>query len=443
MPILSFRAVKSEADQNFDPGSQSPYIICQNYQRLASSIAKNPNAPPTTRVSEDGMSISYKEHTLHIPTWRAGLAKLISDVESELDELCGGEDFGLSVPAVVPDDWTNDTRGYSWVHNDPNHFGLPWGENHIPPLFLKVLKEGIIGSKIHGRFHRNKTAMTALLVKCDKLCEKIFLLVFFAVGQPPRVAEILDYKFANSTRGRNMFYHDGAIWFLNRRLKTESLTGKESSIASKASERVTKAIERYILLVRPFEKELIHHLTNEEDRQKTRQLYSEYLWIQSGVKMTLKDLYESIHTFLSGECNMDAGPRTYRQICVEIGRVYLGSEAEIHAEERNLLANQMGHSPELRRSHYASEVGHLPGMSSDLLLRYGRISGGWWEVIGFKTGTPPLEPLRIRQQLADAAAADAAAKRDEATESLLSIVESLRKEVKRLEARAGGAQREG
>ena len=57
-----------------------------------------------------------------------------------------------------------------------------------------------------------------------------------------------------------------------------------------------------------------------------------------------------------------------------------------------LLSAQRGHSLQVEQVHYAPEVNHLPAMSSDLLLRFGRISDAWWGVGGF-TGVPLLLPL--------------------------------------------------
>jgi hypothetical protein len=216
--------------------------------------------------------------------------------------------------------------------------------------------------------------------------------------------------------------------FLNRRLKYESLLRRESSIASKAPKQVTKLLEKYFLLVRPLEKELVFHLLEPEDFNKAHQLYSEYMWMRSGVKMTAKDLRSSVSSFLHTECGVKIGPRSYRQICVKIGRVFLGSEAEVEIEELDLLAVKMGHSLHMARSHYASEVGRRPGMSSDLLLRYGRISEAWWEVVGINPDIPPLEPLRLRRRLA----AEAAVGHQQTLKDLLTLIHSLRKEVERL-----------
>ena len=152
------------------------------------------------------------------------------------------------------------------------------------------------------------------------------------------------------------------------------------------------------------------------------------MWVQSGVKMSSKALSQSLQTFMKCECNIDIGPCIHRQICVEIGRIYLGSEAKIEAEELDLLSMQMGHSIHMARSNYALEIGYLPGMSSDLLRRYDRISQGWWGVIGFKTGTLPLEAIWIRKENA----AKATAEHGKVLRSLLSLVTSLGDEVEKL-----------
>jgi len=68
-------------------------------------------------------------------------------------------------------------------------------------------------------------------------------------------------------------------------------------------------------------------------------------------------------------------------------------------------------------------------MSSDLLLRYGRLSEAWWYVIGFKAGTPPLDPPSAHKERA----AEADTKHQKALQDLLHMVAFLRDEVKRLE----------
>ncbi|KAF8955873.1 hypothetical protein BDZ97DRAFT_2063348 [Flammula alnicola] len=55
----------------------------------------------------------------HLTTYafRAALERLISEAVAELDSLCLDSDFRLTISNLVPDNWRNDDRGYSWVHN--------------------------------------------------------------------------------------------------------------------------------------------------------------------------------------------------------------------------------------------------------------------------------------------------------------------------------------
>jgi len=88
-----------------------------DHQAIATSIALVPNQAPTTCASEDGMHITYREAHLNIKHWRQGLLRLCDEVENEIESLCGHQDFGLSIPDWVPNDWADRSQGYSWTKN--------------------------------------------------------------------------------------------------------------------------------------------------------------------------------------------------------------------------------------------------------------------------------------------------------------------------------------
>ena len=71
---------------------------------------------------------------------------------------------------------------------------------------------------------------------------------------------------------------------------------------------------------------------------------------------------------MSNYCEVEIGAHDYCQIAVEIGHVFLGSEDEVNRQELDVLAMQLGHTASMAQRKYASEVGHIPAMSSDLLL---------------------------------------------------------------------------
>ena len=64
-----FRAVHNEAIINIEPGVLSPMNATTEYQSFASTLAHNTQRPPDTRISDDGMFITYAGKTLSIAKW--------------------------------------------------------------------------------------------------------------------------------------------------------------------------------------------------------------------------------------------------------------------------------------------------------------------------------------------------------------------------------------
>ncbi len=67
--------------------------------------------------------------------------------------------------------------------------------------------------------------------------------------------------------------------------------------------------------------------------------------------------------------------------------------------EWDVFAAQRGHTVQTARRIYAPEVGHLPSMSSEALLRFSAASKAWWSVTGFVPGESPIPPRVVRSGL--------------------------------------------
>ena len=132
-------------------------------------------------------------------------------------------------------------------------------------------------------------------------------------------------------------------------------------------------------------------------------MFTEYMWTKDCKPISSEAMRKVILQFTTAYFDAPIGTQEYRQICVEIGRVFLGSEFEIRQEDMDVLASQAGHSVDMTRLRYAPEVGKIPSMSSDLLGRFARVSEAWWHVAGFRPGYAPLLPLHARQDLRAAA----------------------------------------
>ena len=386
-----YSAVEREALLNLRPGAMSPMNATKDYQRFASYIAMNASSPPNTRVSDDGMHITYGDKTLSITKWRNGLRTLADEVTKELDELCLNNLFGLSIPDNIFDDWANEDRGYSWTKN-----GNFTEDKRI--LLAAMLKDPAMRlAKLNesGEFRFDIAEVWDFLHRCDSVNEKLSLLSFFTAGQTPRVTEFVEHKFSNSTRPRTIFRDFDSLWLCTRRIKTENRNEKETFIPMKCHPELTKLLERYLLIVRPVEAELVKVVRTPHHYHT----FTEYMWTKNCEPISPEAMRKTILDYTTKYFDSPIGTQEYRQICVEIGRVFLGSENEIREEDLDALATQAGHSIIMTRLRYAPEVGMPPSMSSDLLGRFARVSEAWWQVAGFRPGHAPLLPLRTRQNL--------------------------------------------
>lgn len=390
-------AVESEAMINLRPGAISPMNATINYQRFASSIAMSTASPPATRVSPCGMFIYHRDLTLSVVKWRSGSRTLADELLVLMDDLCLHEDFGLSIPDTTYDDWGNDTRGYSWTKN-----GTFLTDNRSL-LAAMLAKPELKLAKLdtQGQIKFDTASIWDFLNKCDVVNEKLALLAFFTAGQTPRVSEFIEHKYANSTRPRTMFREHKSIWLATRRVKNESQRQKETFLPIKCHPELTSLLERYLLIVRPVEAELVRLIHGE----KQYHVYKEYLWTTAGRRLKPEEMRKAILKFNTNYCDVTAGTKDYREMCVQMGRTFLGSEFEIKEDDLDALAAQAGHTITMSRLRYAPEVGKPASMSSDLLLRFGRVSEMWWEHAGFKPGCPPLLPLRVRREIRDASGA--------------------------------------
>ncbi|KAF9521890.1 hypothetical protein CPB83DRAFT_865131 [Crepidotus variabilis] len=387
--VSEYQAVEDIVKWNLDPKLSSPYNSVSDYQAFTSSLVLNGNTAPTTRVSSDGMLITYRDHSLDISTWRQGIARLGNELKNELDVLCYQKDYGLNIPAVIEDDWASTNRGGSWTQaatflQDPTCLMHEMFSDE--KLMLGYLSDD-------GNLVLNESQMWATLQKFEAFAQKLAFYAFVTAGQTPRITEFVDHKFANSMRARTIFMESNILWLVVRRTKTESVTGKEAFIPTKCHPLLNDLLIRYLLLIRPVEAHLIHHLRG----PSAYLVYSEFLWVTGGRRTSEIEMYKTFMAFTAKYFDIKLGVRQYRQIAVEIGRVFLGSEATVREREFDAIAAQAGHTAHVARSNYANEVGHLPRLSSDLLLRYARVSEMWWGVIGCDPSRAPMLPLRQRE----------------------------------------------
>ena len=354
---------------------------------------------PTTTVNEAGTKVTYKDVTLDVEKWILGLRKGLEDLRLSLEECSGGQLLPVTLLDDIPDDMTESLRGYSWLNNGV--FTKPYA---LMEVMMKDEKVEICKKGREG-LEWNHPAVSKLMLKLSALQFPLAILLNALPGQPARISELMDSKIRNSTRGRTLFRAHNNDWLITRRVKHENQIRREVFIPKKVPPELQQLLDYYLLIVRPLEIDLARLLWGE----KTAVLYHEYMFVYMGKRMEEEQFSQALKHFSKKYFGCEVGPRAYRQLVIAIARVYLGSEYEIYEddqerEEGDALAEQAGHSASTRRLHYAAQHGHLVGMTSDVLLRFGHISEAWWQLTRFHPGKPPILPLRQRRQIRQDAA---------------------------------------
>lgn len=387
-PNYLFRSMLAIGSEFLTIGVISPFNITIDYQRLASFHVMSAGRPPAARASIDGSRVSYKESVLHIPTWREGMQIPYREVKEELNELLIGTTYKM--PTLVSDDWSNETRGYSWTKN--HDFGV--NKYTLLAAHIAAGKWSFFkGPDKDGNLIDDIATQREFLAKCSSVRFKLLLLIYLTSGQSSRLAEFMDSKFANSLRGRTLF-HDGVeLWTVTRRAKYETRIGHEVFLPSKIAPQVATELTRYLLLLLPLERTLVASCYGPE----AAKLYDEYLCVAHGRRISDQEFRDYFKQAMREYCQVNAGVHDYRQLMVQVSRTYLGSGHEFDPDnDYDVLAAQRGHSVQTARHHYAPEIDHLPALSSDALLLFGEASTAWWEVTGFRPDWPPMLPLRQR-----------------------------------------------
>jgi hypothetical protein len=388
---LCLRCLEELCLKNLAPDVESPFIRICGYQTFASTLARSQQKPPAASTSSCGGCITYKDKTLEVARWRTGLRQIYEQTKKQLHALCNHQDIPVTIPAIVADDMTERRRGYSWLDN--GQFVKP---HALMEILIKDEALGICTKGLDGLIFKTGP-MRNLMDQASQIIEGLSILCSTLPGQTARAAEFVEHKIRNSTRPRTFFRNDGADWLVTRRLKTENLTHKEAFVPSKLPPELQELLDSYLLTVRPMEEDFARRLWGPE----VALLYHEYLFVSHRERFTADKFSTLLEDFGQRFWNCGASIRYYRHITVEMARIYLGSEYEIHRDEldqeEDAVTAQRGHQPLTCREEYAPEHGLLPALTSDLMHRYGRASEWWWHMTGFAPGKPPLLPLLRRR----------------------------------------------
>jgi hypothetical protein len=387
---ISSRSLTFYATKNLTPGKLTPFANLIEHQRFASYLAWSAGNAPDITISSDARKVTYRDKTLDVGKWQNGLRQLHETVKGHVSNLLRGHEIKVKVPADTPDNMADSSWGYSWIHNGP------FTEPHALLRALMHDKEmNLCTVTQHGELVWNQGAMMEWMSIAVELNLSLCLETHCIPGQVSRASELCDGRIINGLRGRNLFRIHGSTWWINRRVKSEHLVHHESFIPVKFPPEMEEVLHTYLLVIRPVEIVFARHLWGHD----AAALYNEYMWVTMGQRLMEEKFSRLLETFSRNFFGCGLTVRPYRQIVVALSRAYLGSEGEIEEEDGDALVEQRGHSVEMSRTHYGRRVDRLQSLSDDVLIRFGRVSEAWWQLVGFFPGKPPLLPVDQRRHI--------------------------------------------
>ncbi|KAJ7658681.1 hypothetical protein DFH06DRAFT_1407112 [Mycena polygramma] len=385
-------AIESIAEDNLHVNALSPYNVIVDLQRAVSSVAYLSVDAPTMRVSQDMDTFYHADKILHLPKFVDGLRRGIVEVQTRLDKLLFGMRIPYKIPSVVADDWPCKRRGYSFLSANTFH-----AEQRPYVRGLMDVTELSIGRRdAAGKFMLNVAAVTEVLRRDEHFLEWL-LPALFICASFARGAEFADHKHANGTLPRTIFMNGTDLWLVTRRAAQDPT---EVFVPVLVPPVLANILLHYLIIVRPAITELVWATRGEE----AGILYSEYLWVFNGRRMTEGRVSSLLEMFTRQHCDVELSVRPFRQFQVAILRSRLGSEAEVE-DENHVFAAMAGHSPQKTGAHYAKEFNHLPFLSSDLLRRHHRACLLMHEVLGLHSRLSPMASIDARRRTRDAARA--------------------------------------
>ncbi|TFK60737.1 hypothetical protein BDN72DRAFT_904723 [Pluteus cervinus] len=367
----------------------STFNTVMDYSRFAWSLVYGENKDGDMLVSDDRMTYTYQDLTLHLPTLRAGLRLVLDELKSEMAKLRQNVDLDVSVPDNAVDDMSNTNYGYCWM--DQGTYGNP-------DALMRVLlrDESLCFVTADNKLVWRPGPVMELLDKLAHINRLLQFLLHIVPGQPTRGTEAVDFRIRNGIRRRNIYRALLATWLITIRTKTEHISGRESYIPRKMPLEVAEPFHEYVLVYHAIAEFLASVLWGEE-ASKT---YHEYLWVRNGQRVTGAQYSQTLGDISAKYIGVRLTVGPLRHFSVSLTREILKREALIDLdEEEDTFAAQRGHSRAVEVKHYAVEKGALSLLTSNDFRRFGNASIEWHGLLMMVSTPAPTIPVGDRDVL--------------------------------------------
>ena len=358
------------------------YSSIVQLQSYASTLAKQQVSPPDIVWSHDRSKVAYKGEWLVLDNLRNGLNKMGEDVEKLMDDIALGTKIPYAIPDNLKDDMSDSSIGYSWLDNA--HFMEE--EDALLKLLINDPNFKLAELDRSQNFCWNHVRAHSLMMKLTQINRLLNVLLHIIPDQPARGTEHVEIKIRNNLRHRNVFWHDDRLWIVTQYTKTTNLTGHDSFLPMMLPRRLSRILERYLIVYRPLEKVLGNVLYGKNAMQN----YHEFLFVEMGDTVSSPSFSNTLKKLCKSYMGVEFTLGPMRHSMIAIKREHILPMYWLSVMDEDEIGDTLsGHSSEMARTHYAVQSGSHPTNPGDTFQVCGTFCGEWHNVLSWGEGAVP------------------------------------------------------
>ena len=332
------------------------------------------------RWSDDGQTIFFSEHRLHLNQFRHFAHTLVDSVTS-----LGGQLMGHWRPDVqldsIQDDFTNTVPGYSFVTDC---------RNGLKSAFLQLsARVGTFGpNPLVSHEQWAEKAVSEYLHVHEEFLSVLFQLCFVTCGQDPRVKELMTLEVYNgSMHPRGVFVYNGSMVYITHYHKAQRNTNRQFHVARFFPLPASRWVFYYLVYIRRFVEMLLRSCFRVAAR-------SNHLFVSNPIvarqplhrHWDTKDLTRLLRASSQQVLGCPLGVQMYRQITIAMTnkhlrflarRINLYDDRSKDASIDAVFAWQSGHRPLTQGTNYGLDGAFPHTLQPELLRLYEWASSEW------------------------------------------------------------------
>jgi hypothetical protein len=391
-PELTVERKKTLEVYLLNKGDDTPMQALRDIIRQAYACASSEVLLPTCVALDDTYSCCIvKGKKYFLRDFVAMIGGLINEAELWMENVLMGYDSSWLDRVLKGDpveDWENHSTGY-W-------FGV--SEDFSCPVTLKSHclanhQDQFVRPNVrrNNRVVFNDTGMKTWMSACQELETRLFLLLHFTSGQPPRSTEYNSFQLRETSNGvRSFYYAYGTIMVVQSYFKTSNVSSTSPNpVIRFLPKDLLELFMKYLVVVRPFEAWVAEKTWGPVVRDQ----YLNFWGISGGRNYENKEYTAAIRSYFIKYCGSPLGLRTYRQYAA-----FLTFKIQ-NVDTDNLPYHETaGHSEATANRHYARGATQLRGLSTAKLLAFHKVALKWHILVMPKTA-PVTENVDVIQEI--------------------------------------------